>query len=92
VALVNRTTTGAAGSRTAISIDREHGTNIVVTGSIPAGGSVYWDYASVWDPTGYAASVFRDALARHGVRVVGRTSTGTTPAQVRPLEDTSRCP
>jgi D-alanyl-D-alanine carboxypeptidase/D-alanyl-D-alanine-endopeptidase (penicillin-binding protein 4) len=86
VTLVNRSVTGAAGSATTISIERQHGTNeIVVTGSIPAGSAPYQDYATVWEPTGFAAAVFRDALSRHGVRVLGRTTTGATPRAARPV-------
>jgi len=88
VTLVNRATTGAAGSGTDISIERQHGTNdIVVSGSIAAGGGAYQDYSTVWEPTGYAAAVFRDALARHGVRIAGPTSTGATPPAARALAE-----
>jgi D-alanyl-D-alanine carboxypeptidase/D-alanyl-D-alanine-endopeptidase (penicillin-binding protein 4) len=36
---------------------------------------------TVWEPTGYAAAVFRDALAAHGVKVSGPTRTGTAAPQ-----------
>ena len=80
VRVVNRATTGAAGSANTVSAVREHGTNtIVVTGSVPLGATAGQDWLSVEQPTKYAASVFRDALARHGVRVRGRIVTGATP-------------
>ncbi|GAB3893297.1 D-alanyl-D-alanine carboxypeptidase/D-alanyl-D-alanine-endopeptidase [Kibdelosporangium lantanae] len=70
--------TGAAGSASTISVERDHGTNVVrVTGSIPAGGAVSNKLTTVNDPTGLVASVFRDALARHGVQVAGPTQTRT---------------
>ncbi|WP_092530762.1 D-alanyl-D-alanine carboxypeptidase/D-alanyl-D-alanine endopeptidase [Amycolatopsis arida] len=73
-------TTGAAGGPTTLVVDREHGGNtITVTGSIPAGRSPVTEYMAVWEPTGLAAAVFRDALRRHGVHVVGGTATGATP-------------
>jgi D-alanyl-D-alanine carboxypeptidase/D-alanyl-D-alanine-endopeptidase (penicillin-binding protein 4) len=88
VRIVNRATTGPAGSGNTISVDREHGSNtIVVSGSLPAGGDVDREWASVWEPTGYAAAVFRAALARHGVRVVGGTGTRATPHEARPIAD-----
>ncbi|GHH76355.1 D-alanyl-D-alanine carboxypeptidase DacC [Streptomyces sulfonofaciens] len=69
------TTTAAAGD--GIAVDRAHGTNdITVDGSIPVGADPARQWVSVWDPTGYAAAVFRDALARHGIRVAGPTRLG----------------
>ncbi|MFG1603237.1 D-alanyl-D-alanine carboxypeptidase/D-alanyl-D-alanine-endopeptidase [Actinoplanes sp. NPDC049265] len=85
VRVVNRAVTGAAGSAATLTAVRRHGTNtVVVTGSVPAGtAEPGQDYLSVEDPAVYAASVFRDALARHGVRVRGRTVTGVTPGGAR---------
>jgi D-alanyl-D-alanine carboxypeptidase/D-alanyl-D-alanine-endopeptidase (penicillin-binding protein 4) len=67
------------GDRTSISVEREHGTNTIVVSGTVANGSVVKDWASVWEPTGYAADVFRRALTRHGIRVVGDTTFGATP-------------
>ncbi|MGK5738618.1 D-alanyl-D-alanine carboxypeptidase/D-alanyl-D-alanine endopeptidase [Micromonospora sp. URMC 103] len=77
----NRATTVADGE-TSISFEREHGSNtIVVTGQIAMGDAPASDWVTVWEPTGYAADVFRAALQRHGVRVLGRTVLGrATPA------------
>lgn len=76
VTIDNRATTGG---RTSISVEREHGANTIVVSGTVASGAVYKDWASVWEPTGYAADVFRRALTRHGVRVVGETVSGTAP-------------
>ncbi|WBB82204.1 D-alanyl-D-alanine carboxypeptidase/D-alanyl-D-alanine-endopeptidase [Micromonospora sp. WMMD882] len=77
----NRATTVATGG-TDVSFERQHGTNtIVVTGQIAADDDGVSDWVTVWEPTGYAADVFRSALRRHGVRVLGRTVLGqATPA------------
>ncbi|MER7457570.1 D-alanyl-D-alanine carboxypeptidase/D-alanyl-D-alanine-endopeptidase [Micromonospora sp. NPDC126480] len=77
----NRATTVAQGDTT-ISFERAHGGNtVVVTGQIAVGEAPESDWVTVWEPTGYAADVFRSALRRHGVRVLGRTVLGTpTPA------------
>ncbi|MEU6204436.1 D-alanyl-D-alanine carboxypeptidase/D-alanyl-D-alanine-endopeptidase [Micromonospora musae] len=77
----NRAKTVADGE-TSISFEREHGSNtIVVTGQIAAGAEPASDWVTVWEPTGYAADVFRTALRRHGVRVLGATVPGRpTPA------------
>ncbi|MEU4380271.1 D-alanyl-D-alanine carboxypeptidase/D-alanyl-D-alanine endopeptidase [Micromonospora echinofusca] len=66
-----------AGGATSISFERAHGSNtVVVTGQIALGTAPESDWVSVWEPTGYAADVFRSALRRHGVRVLGRTVLG----------------
>jgi D-alanyl-D-alanine carboxypeptidase/D-alanyl-D-alanine-endopeptidase (penicillin-binding protein 4) len=85
VRVVDRAVTGAAGSADTRTAVRAHGTNtVLVTGSVPADATeAGQDYLSVEDPTMYAASVFRDALTRHGVQVRGRTTAGATPAGAR---------
>ncbi|HEY6740016.1 MAG TPA: D-alanyl-D-alanine carboxypeptidase/D-alanyl-D-alanine-endopeptidase, partial [Actinopolymorphaceae bacterium] len=85
VRIDNDATTTASGDTT-ISVEREHGTNtIVVSGSIPLDASVDRNWATVDEPTGYAADVFRKALARHGVRVTGKTTYAATPSSAREL-------
>ncbi|SCF33908.1 D-alanyl-D-alanine carboxypeptidase / D-alanyl-D-alanine-endopeptidase (penicillin-binding protein 4) [Micromonospora viridifaciens] len=80
----NRAETVATGETT-ISFEREHGSNtIVVTGQIAVGKAPTSDWMTVWEPTGYAADIFRAALQRHGVRVLGRTVLGqATPADAK---------
>jgi D-alanyl-D-alanine carboxypeptidase/D-alanyl-D-alanine-endopeptidase (penicillin-binding protein 4) len=87
VQIVNQGSTIAAGGADTLTIEREHGTNrIFITGTVPVGGATTSEWATVWEPTGYAADVFRRALARHGVTVLGRTRLGTaTPAAAKPL-------
>ncbi|MFC4856159.1 D-alanyl-D-alanine carboxypeptidase/D-alanyl-D-alanine-endopeptidase [Actinophytocola glycyrrhizae] len=81
VKVVNTAVTGAAGSPDTISVDRVHGANtFTVTGSIPSDGAATTEWMAVWEPTGYAAALFRAALGRHGVRVLGPTARGATPA------------
>ncbi|MEC3980571.1 D-alanyl-D-alanine carboxypeptidase/D-alanyl-D-alanine endopeptidase [Amycolatopsis sp. H20-H5] len=84
--VVNTAVTGSAGSASSVVVDREHGTNtITVAGSIPAGGATDNEYMAVWNPTGFAASVFRKALADNGVRVLGSTAYRATPGSAAPL-------
>jgi D-alanyl-D-alanine carboxypeptidase/D-alanyl-D-alanine-endopeptidase (penicillin-binding protein 4) len=88
VTVVSTATTGAAGSASSVSVDRPHGTNaITVSGSIPAGASPVQEWMAVWDPTGYAADLFRKALGAHGVRVLRPTTRGATPASARTVAD-----
>ncbi|WP_432588076.1 D-alanyl-D-alanine carboxypeptidase/D-alanyl-D-alanine-endopeptidase [Streptomyces sp. HD1123-B1] len=85
--VVNRATTGAAGSGSTLTVERGHGSNILtLSGSVPAGAAAAKEWVSVWEPTGHAAAVLADALARHGVRVAGDTRLGrATPDGARPL-------
>lgn len=81
IKLVNTATTGAAGSANTLSIERDHGTNVVrITGSVPAGATVGQEWVTVWEPALYAADVFRRALAAEGVRVDGHVRAAATPA------------
>ncbi|QWF77517.1 D-alanyl-D-alanine carboxypeptidase/D-alanyl-D-alanine endopeptidase [Amycolatopsis sp. CA-230715] len=81
VRVVNTATTAPNGSA-AVAVDREHGTNtITVSGSIPVGAAPDEETMAVWEPTGLASSVFRDALSHHGVRVLGASVTSTAPKQ-----------
>jgi D-alanyl-D-alanine carboxypeptidase/D-alanyl-D-alanine-endopeptidase (penicillin-binding protein 4) len=62
--LVNTAVTGPAGSANTLAVERDHGTNVVrITGSIPADDTGGQDWVTVWEPTVYAADVFRRALA-----------------------------
>jgi D-alanyl-D-alanine carboxypeptidase/D-alanyl-D-alanine-endopeptidase (penicillin-binding protein 4) len=80
-------TTVPAGGANDLTVEREHGTNtITVSGTTPVGGSGAKEWVAVWEPTGYAAAVFRDALAAHGVKVTGPTRLGrATPEGARRL-------
>ncbi|WP_455753619.1 D-alanyl-D-alanine carboxypeptidase/D-alanyl-D-alanine endopeptidase [Streptomyces hirsutus] len=72
-----RATTVDRGGPSDLTVERQHGANTVtVSGTLPVGGATAKEWISVWEPTGYAADVFRDALAAHGVRVTGATRLG----------------
>lgn len=67
VKLANTARTGAAGSDNTLTIERDHGTNVVrVTGSVPADDTLSQEWVTVWEPTLYAADVFRRALTAQG--------------------------
>lgn len=77
-------TTGAAGSANTLSIEREHGTNVVrVSGSVPLGAAVGREWVTVKQPTDYARDVFARALTSVGVSVAGGLDDGVTPAGAR---------
>jgi serine-type D-Ala-D-Ala carboxypeptidase/endopeptidase (penicillin-binding protein 4) len=86
VRLVNDVVTKPASADTSYSVERRHGTNVVVaSGQIAMGDGPFQDWSSVEDPTPYAADVFRRALAGQGIRVTGRTENGTTPTDAERL-------
>ncbi|KOX25931.1 D-alanyl-D-alanine carboxypeptidase [Saccharothrix sp. NRRL B-16348] len=93
VTIANTAVTGAPGSASSVSVERQHGTNVItVRGSIPAGGPVENEWSTVWEPTGLVTSLFRDALTRHGVHVLGGTGAGATPADARVLGEHQSMP
>lgn len=72
--IVNRATVGA---ETDVLIERQHATNtVVITGTV---ADPYDEWVAVDDPTRYVASLFRKALVKHGVRVLGPTTTAPAP-------------
>ncbi|MGW6278116.1 D-alanyl-D-alanine carboxypeptidase/D-alanyl-D-alanine endopeptidase [Kribbella sp. NPDC055071] len=84
--LVNTATTGSAGSAKTLSVQRDHGSNVVrVTGSVPLGAAVTQSLTTVWEPELYAADVFRKALAAVGITVSGKICHATTPALAKQL-------
>ncbi|MGW6455289.1 D-alanyl-D-alanine carboxypeptidase/D-alanyl-D-alanine endopeptidase [Streptomyces sp. NPDC055078] len=88
VRIDNTGTTVAAGGTDTLSVERRHGGNTIsVSGAIPLGASATKEWVTVWEPTGYAAAVFSDALARHGVEITGGTPRlgRATPATARQL-------
>ncbi|MFD9225682.1 D-alanyl-D-alanine carboxypeptidase/D-alanyl-D-alanine-endopeptidase [Streptomyces sp. NPDC060064] len=89
-----RGTTVPSGQSDTLTVEREHGTNtITVSGNIPVGASATKEWVTVWEPTGYAAAVFSDALGRHGVRVTGSPRLGRpTPPRAKPLASHNSMP
>ncbi|WP_066173755.1 D-alanyl-D-alanine carboxypeptidase/D-alanyl-D-alanine endopeptidase [Bacillus marinisedimentorum] len=82
VTIINNARTAGKKERKRISIEREHGTNnIVIEGTIPLGGKQSTSWVAVWEPTGYALSVFKQALEKQGIRLRGDSEmqSGITP-------------
>jgi serine-type D-Ala-D-Ala carboxypeptidase/endopeptidase (penicillin-binding protein 4) len=93
VKVVNQATTKASGS-TSLSANRLRIDSNVITveGSIAVGAATSKNWVALWEPTGYAADVFRRALARHGVQVYGRTTYAATPADAKSLAEHQSMP
>ena len=91
--IVNTATTGAAGSDNTLSVDRDHGANVFrFTGSLPADADPDQEWMTVWNPTGFVADLFRGALARHGVHVLGGTAYRATPAAAKTVTSRQSMP
>ena len=72
----NRALTGPAGSRSTFDLTREPGTNRVIAyGSFPIDAEPATEYFAVVDPAGWAATAFRESLARRGIVVDGPVRT-----------------
>ena len=70
--IVNRATTGAAGSANTLSVERRHASDeVLVTGSLPLGASADSEWVTVQDPTEYAADVLARALRAEGITLRG---------------------
>ena len=93
VTIQNATKTGAAGSADTVTAERLHGTNtVVVSGSVPLGGTAGTDLVAVEDPTLLAASAFRAALTRHQITVSGPTTVKAATGTVTPVYDLASIP
>lgn len=92
--IVNRSTTGAAGSDDTLSIQRQHGKRrVLVTGSVPLGDETSQEWATVKYPTPYAADVLERKLGAQGIRVKGEVEPeGETPAGARTLAEHESMP
>lgn len=72
VTISNQTKMVPAGEAKQITIEREHGSNrVILTGTMPADGTISRSYVSVWEPAGYALSLFHTALKEHGIKFTG---------------------
>ena len=90
VRIDNTAVTGGAGG---ISVDREHGTNVIrVRGSIAPGAAAVTQFIAVWHPTGLVASIMRKALADNGIALIGRTEFRATPPTARVVDSHESMP
>jgi len=74
--LCNRTETVAAGSRTNITLYRPQGGNVTyVMGQMPLDCKGTKEEVTIHNPAGLFMTFFKEALARHGIKVGGRIRT-----------------
>lgn len=76
VTVVDRTRTGARGTKRELEVHRPLGQNVIeITGSLPLDDRGYTASVAVSNPALVFATMFRQALERRGVSFTGRTRT-----------------
>ncbi|MFL6214655.1 MAG: D-alanyl-D-alanine carboxypeptidase/D-alanyl-D-alanine-endopeptidase [Blastocatellia bacterium] len=76
VTIINRTETAPKEANPRIVVYRPVGENIVyVSGRLPVGGRDYRGSVAVHNPAGLFVALLKEALARRGITVTGRTRT-----------------
>jgi D-alanyl-D-alanine carboxypeptidase/D-alanyl-D-alanine-endopeptidase (penicillin-binding protein 4) len=83
----NRTQTVSTGRRR-LNLYRPAGGNVIyVSGQMPLGETNFTDAVTIRNPAGLFVSLFKEALARNGIKVSGQTRTvNWLDRQVKPLD------
>jgi D-alanyl-D-alanine carboxypeptidase/D-alanyl-D-alanine-endopeptidase (penicillin-binding protein 4) len=84
----NRTVTVAKGGTRTVKFYRPVAENVIyVTGQMPLGDSAHTDDVTIHNPANLFVTLFKEALARHGVNVSGQVRTvNWLDRQVAPLD------
>jgi D-alanyl-D-alanine carboxypeptidase/D-alanyl-D-alanine-endopeptidase (penicillin-binding protein 4) len=69
---------------------RERLNTIIVDGEMKAGSKIVERQISVWKPELYVATLFQEALVRHGISVSGQPVVGIVPATAQEIVSTTR--
>ncbi len=80
--IVNHTKTVAKGEKKRVTVERQHGSNtLVVSGTIPVGAKKTRSWSSVWEPTNYTVSLFKQTIEERGITfsVTSKVEIGTVP-------------
>ncbi|MFJ7639891.1 D-alanyl-D-alanine carboxypeptidase/D-alanyl-D-alanine-endopeptidase [Peribacillus sp. NPDC097225] len=86
VTVVNEAITVSPDGKQKIKVERDHERNVLtVTGTMPEHGLPTKEYMAVIDPTKYALRLFEQSMERQGIKVLGTTKQGKTPAQARKI-------
>lgn len=86
VKMINHAVTVAKDGKNKIKIEREHSKNTVtIEGTLPFKAKETKEWIGVWEPTLFAATLFRQALAEHGITITGKIKTGIVPKQAKLL-------
>jgi len=90
VALSNRTQTVAKGLNRSVTLYRTPGNNVTyVSGQLPINDAGQKEVVTVHYPAGLFVTLFKEALARRGIKITGRTRTmNWLDRQIDPLDFT----
>lgn len=80
--IVNHTKMRAKGEKKSVTVERQHGSNtLVVSGTIPVGAKKIRSWASVWEPTNYTVSLFKQIIEEQGITFseTPKVERGTVP-------------
>lgn len=81
VQVINKTKTVEKDGRNDITISRNHGTNIIqIEGTIPLNDPLHKESIAVWEPTKYSLNVFKQALHKQGIKLLGDVKVGDIPS------------
>lgn len=84
ITIKNQSVTIAPDGETDLSIERKHGTNtIYVKGFVPIGAKTKKEWISVWEPTQFVLNLFKNELAKQGIRIQGTPKVGETPEDAK---------
>lgn len=77
VKVENHITTVSPEGNADIHVQREHGSNtLILEGMLPLASPKKKDYIAVWEPTGYALNLFKQALDSEGISLTGKIKRG----------------
>jgi D-alanyl-D-alanine carboxypeptidase/D-alanyl-D-alanine-endopeptidase (penicillin-binding protein 4) len=80
VNVINEAVTISPDGETDLTIDRKHGSNtIIVKGFIPIGAKIEKEWIAVWEPTQFVLDLFKQELAKQGIKLSGTSKVGDTP-------------
>ncbi|WP_458413324.1 D-alanyl-D-alanine carboxypeptidase/D-alanyl-D-alanine-endopeptidase [Schinkia sp. CFF1] len=80
VKIINETVTIPPDGETDLTFKRKHGKNtIIVKGLLPIGAKVKKEWVAVWEPTQLVLDLFRQELAKQGIKLSGTFKVGETP-------------
>lgn len=91
--IINNTKTVTKEEPKKIEIIREHGENVItIEGTIPVSAEPMQEWMTVWEPTGYALDLFKQALSEQGIHVIGTEGIAKTPESAKLLASDSSIP
>lgn len=84
--IINQAVTISPDGKTDLTIDRKHGSNtIIVKGFLPIGAKIEKEWIAVWEPTQFVLDLFKQELAKQGIKLLGTSKVDETPKDANVL-------